>query len=54
MGKCSFSYNEKCDKKDIPEDRKNIYICPQCSTFKTTPSGGPDPECCGKKMLVLE
>ena len=54
MGNCSCSYHEKCDNKDSPEDRKKIYICPQCRTFTATPSGGTGPECCGKKMLVLE
>jgi hypothetical protein len=54
MGNCSCSYHEKCDKKDSPEERKEIYICPQCSTFTATPSGAPAPECCGKKMQVLD
>jgi hypothetical protein len=54
MGNCSCSYNENCDKKASPEDRKKIYICPQCNTFTAAPSGGPDPECCGKKMQEMD
>ena len=53
MGNCSCNFWQKSEKTEAPEAEKKIYICLQCNTFTATPSGGPRPECCGKKMYVL-
>jgi hypothetical protein len=54
MGNCSCAGRQKADNKEVPKGEKKVYICPRCKTFTATPSGEPAPECCGKKMLVLE
>ena len=55
MGNCGCNCRQQTEKKEAHEpDEKKIYICAQCNTFTAISSCGPVPECCGKKMLVLE
>ena len=54
MGNCSCNCRQQTAIKEAQEPPKKIYICLQCNTFTAIVSCGPAPECCGKKMLVLE
>jgi hypothetical protein len=39
---------------EAPEPEKKSYVCYQCNTFKEAEARAPAPECCGKKMQVMD
>jgi hypothetical protein len=54
MDNCHCNCKQKTENQEALGDEKKIYICLQCNTFTAIPSGRVAPECCGKKMQVLE